>query len=216
MMRLLSQGDTIPEKERSTILEEMADYLGLDHEEVKLANGRLPFWHYAKMLLKKEQMVIGFYDSSVKALNPFPDREGLPYPDPSLAGPERLFASGINAHIRHYLKLDTEREYHLLSHEVNHAWKMEETHAFNRQVGATDELRFGMALNPHMKIIIVHGNHDMVTPYFASKRLVSQMRLTPEQKKKISLKNFNGGHMFYTWEKSRQDFCTTIKKFVEE
>ena len=100
--------------------------------------------------------------------------------------------------------------------EVNRSWKMDETHAFQRSIGATDELRYGMALNPHMKIFLCHGYHDLVTPYYASKRLVNQMRLMPEQQKNIIIKNYGGGHMFYSWKASRENFKKDIEQFMEQ
>ena len=50
-------------------------------------------------------------------------------------------------------------------------------------------------------------------PYFSSLRLVAQMRLTPEQRKNLELRNFGGGHMFYTWDESRRDFRDWVAPF---
>lgn len=213
LLRLLAQGEAMPETEREAIFAEMADFIGVPAEELRVCRGRVPFWVYSRRLLKDQGQVLGFYDSSVAGPDPYPDRENFQGPDPSLGGSDRVFTSGINAYLRHHLALQSDRDYHLLNREVNKAWKIEQAHAFNRQVGVVDELRFGMALNPHMQVLISHGYYDMVTPYFSSERLVRQMRLDDKLKGNISLRHFPGGHMFYTWEESRREFFSTVKEF---
>lgn len=83
---------------------------------------------------------------------------------------------------------------------------------FDTLVGATDDLRFAMCMNPHMKVLVTHGYYDMVTPYFSSERLVQQMKLMPEQKKNLHIRHFGGGHMFYTWEDSRVAFRNWVRE----
>ncbi|MDR4508982.1 MAG: hypothetical protein MRJ65_12240 [Candidatus Brocadiaceae bacterium] len=216
MIKMLSLGNTMNGNEKAVIMKKMSEYLGISEEVIKKAEGRVPFRQFSRMLLKGENKVIGHYDSSIQGIDPYPDRELFEGPDPTLFGSERIFTSGINAHIRKNLCIETERDYHLLNMEVNKSWKVEETHALLRQVGATDELRYGMALNPHMKVFITHGYHDLVTPYYSSTRLVAQMRLNRELVKNVTIKNYCGGHMFYLWKESRQNFKQDIFHFVEE
>jgi carboxypeptidase C (cathepsin A) len=97
---------------------------------------------------------------------------------------------------------------------VNESWKVDNRkHAFESQLGATDDLRYAMALNPHMKVMITHGYHDMVTPYFSSNRLVGLMKLAPELRQNLTVRHFNGGHMFYAWEESRTEFHSAARDF---
>ena len=68
----------------------------------------------------------------------------------------------------------------MLSYEVNEPWRNDAPeHFFMPPVGATDDFRYGMSLNPHMKAFITHGRYDLVTPYYASDRLRNLMRLDP-------------------------------------
>ncbi len=61
-------------------------------------------------------------------------------------------------------------------------------------------------MNPYMKVSIVHGYYDLVTPYFASLRIVDHMKLPNEQKDAMVIENYKGGHMFYSWDESRIKF----------
>jgi carboxypeptidase C (cathepsin A) len=162
--------------EQARVFARAADFLGLPAELVRLAHGRVPFWRFARELLKPEQKVVGFYDATITGVDPFPDRDYHQAPDPTLAGIERVFASAINHVLRAEIGIDSERRYELLSLAVNRDWKRDDpAHALWSPLGATDDLRFAMSMNPDMKVLIAHGYYDMVTPYFSSERLVGQM-----------------------------------------
>jgi carboxypeptidase C (cathepsin A) len=118
--------------------------------------------------------------------------------------------------LRSEIGVETDREYMLLSYEVNTSWKYDtDHHAFALPPGATDDLRYGLALNPHMKAFITHGRYDLVTPYYGSDRLRNLMRLDPEMAERLTVQHFGGGHMFYAWESSRRAFTDAIAGFVE-
>jgi carboxypeptidase C (cathepsin A) len=193
--------------EQARVFARAADFLGLPAELVRLAHGRVPFWRFARELLKSEQKVLGAYDATVTGIDPFPDRDFHQAPEPTLSSFERVFASGINHLLRAEIGIESERRYELLSMDVNRDWKRDEQHhAFTGPAGATDDLRFAMSMSPDMKVVITHGYYDMVTPYFSSERLVEQMKLLPQQREKLFIRHFDGGHMFYTWDKSRRAF----------
>ena len=212
----LVQGERLSKDARDAVYNKLADYLGLDREVAALHSGRIPFWVFCRGLLKDSREVCGFYDATIKAVDPFPDRETHQAPDPTLYAIERVFAGGINTQLRKHLQLKTSRDYALLSMDVNEAWRVDETHAFERQVGATDDMRYAMSLNPHMNVFITHGIYDLVTPYFSTDRLIEHMRLTSEQRERLTVQHFNGGHMFYAWEKSRMAFFAAMSEFFSK
>ena len=99
---------------------------------------------------------------------------------------------------------------------VHNDWKVDfERHALESQVGATDDLRYGMALNPHMRVFLTHGLYDMVTPYFASERIRNLLRLDDQTARALTVQHFEGGHMFYAWERSRIAFTEAITAFYD-
>ncbi len=83
-------------------------------------------------------------------------------------------------------------------------------------MGATDDFRYGMSLNPHLKAFITHGRFDLVTPYHASDRLRNLMRLDPATAGRLTVRHFDGGHMFYAWAESRRAFTAAIAAFVAD
>ena len=214
---LLTRGASMSTVERTRILGRLADLTGLDTGMVARAEGRITPGMFARELLRDERKVLGLYDATITTTDPFPDREEFDGPDPTLAGIGPAYTTAINRQLRSEIGVNTDREYVVLSQEVNEAWRNDALqHFFVPPVGATDDFRYGMALNPHMKAFITHGRYDLVTPYYASDRLRNLMRLDPEMASRITVRHFGGGHMFYAWEQSRRDFTDAIGAFVAD
>jgi carboxypeptidase C (cathepsin A) len=213
----LVRGAAVDPEAREQVLTRLADLVGLPTDLVVRAEGRIPIATFARELLRDERRVVGLYDSTVTSIDPFPDRDPFAGPDPTLAGISPAYTMAVNQVLRAEIGVETEREYTLLSYEVNEAWKDDAAqHAFLPIVGATDDFRYGMALNPHMKAFVTHGRYDLVTPYYASDRLRNLMRLDPQMGDRLTVRHFDGGHMFYAWEESRRAFGEAIAAFVAD
>ncbi|MEN9203014.1 MAG: hypothetical protein Q6K80_07575 [Thermostichus sp. DG_1_6_bins_120] len=217
LLPLLAMGEAMPEVERQAIYQEMAAGIGLTTEYVAQKGGRIDIHSFARQLLRSQRQVVGLYDASVTTVDPFPDRPTFEGSDPTLEGLDRLFTAAINSHLRETLQVDTELTYHLLNFEVFKGWqftlKGESKQGF---IGAMDELRASMALNPHMQVTIHHGFYDLVTPYFASNHLVHLMKLDPRLKANLTLRHYRGGHMFYTWDPSRLEWFAAMQQLYGE
>ena len=211
----LIRGAAVGAPERERTLSRLADLVGLPAELVSRAEGRVSPVAFARELLRDERKVLGFYDVSITATDPFPDRPEHAAPDPTLAGISPAYTAAINRQLRSEIGVHTDREYRLLSYEVNEAWKEDtKRHFFAPPEGATDSFRYGMALNPHLRAFLTHGRYDMATPYYASDRLRNLMRFDPDTAARLTVRHFEGGHMFYAWEDSRHAFTAAIAEFV--
>jgi carboxypeptidase C (cathepsin A) len=214
---LLTRGASMPADERERILGRLADLIGLPADLVARAEGRITVHTFARELLRDERKVLGLYDTTITTADPFPDREVFAGPDPTLTGIGPAYTTAINRQLRSEIGVQTDREYVLLSYEVNEAWRNDAPqHFFTPPVGAADDFRYGMALNPHVKAFITHGRYDLVTPYYASDRLRNLMRLDPTMASRLTVRHFGGGHMFYAWQESRREFTAAIAAFVAE
>jgi carboxypeptidase C (cathepsin A) len=205
----------MPAPDRARILSRLADLLGLPEDLVVRAEGRITLGTFTRELLRDQRTVVGWYDATITASDPFPDREAFAGPDPTLAGIDMAFTTAINRHLRSDIGIETDREYLLLSDEVNEAWRNDDPEDFfTPPEGATDDFRYGMALNPHMKAFITNGRYDLVTPYYATDRLRNLMRLDAAMAGRLTVRHFDGGHMFYVWETSRRELTAAIAEFV--
>jgi len=216
LIPLLAMGDTLSDEERQTAYQQMADLLGLPLSLIKQQAGRIDIELFARELLREQQKIVGLYDASITAIDPFPDRPTYQGSDPTLDGLDRLFTGAINCHLRDTLGVETDLTYHLLNLETFKAWKFDPKGDLKQGfIGAVDDLRIGMSLNPYMQVYITHGFFDLVTPYFASNHLADLMKLNPEIRPNLTLKHFQGGHMFYTWDHSRQQWFIDMKAFYQ-
>jgi carboxypeptidase C (cathepsin A) len=214
---LLTRGASMPAGDRERILGRLADLVGLPTEMVARAEGRITIGTFTRELLRDERKVLGLYDATITATDPFPDREAFAGPDPTLAGIGPAYTTAINRQLRSEIGVQTDREYVVLNYEVNELWRNDAPqHFFVPPVGATDDFRYGMSLNPHLKAFITHGRYDLVTPYYASDRLRNLMRLDSEMAGRLTVRHFDGGHMFYAWEESRREFTAAIAAFVAD
>jgi len=211
----LTRGAALPAKERTRILSRLADLIGLPLDVVTRAEGRIAIQRFVRELLRDERKVVGLYDTTITATDPFPDRDEFGWPDPTLSGISPAYTTAVNRVLRSEIGVETDREYALLSYEVFTSWKNDaESHAFAPPPGATDDFRYGMALNPHMHAFITHGQYDLVTPYYTSDRLRNLMKLDPQMADRLTVQHYGGGHMFYAWETSRHAFGDAIAAFV--
>src|SRR5215203_690075 len=213
----LTRGAAMAPDDRDRVLTRLADLIGLPVETVTRAEGRIPINMFARELLRDERKVLGLYDATITSTDPFPDREPFGGPDPTLAGISPAYTIAINRVLRSEIGVETDREYTLLSYEVNQDWTDDDKrHFFVPPEGATDDFRYGMSLNPHLKAFITHGWFDLVTPYYASDRLRNLMRLDASVADRLTVRHFGGGHMFYAWAESRREFAAAIAEFVAD
>ena len=80
--------------------------------------------------------------------------------------------------------------------------------------GAAEDLAVGLTMNPAMKLSVVHGVYDLITPYFESKHLTEQLGQGSPMVNSIDFRVYQGGHMFYMWEASRKAFTEDARKLI--
>lgn len=212
----LAMGGAVSAQERQAVYEQIAEFVGLPLSIVERQAGRIDIEVFSRELLRDRARIVGLYDASIVGIDPFPDRVNYEGIDPTLDGLDRLFTAAINSHLRDTLGVETDLTYHLLNLETFKAWKYDIKGDFKQGfVGAVDDLRIGMTLNPSMQVYITHGYFDLVTPYFASNYLADSMRLDPEIRSNLTLRHYPGGHMFYTWAASRQAWFDEMKSFYQ-
>ncbi|MFF2852561.1 S10 family peptidase [Streptomyces sp. NPDC058001] len=213
----LTRGVAMPAEDRDRVINRYADLTGLDPRFVRRAEGRVNVHRFKKELLRDESKVVGAYDGTILAPDPFPDRDPYEGADPTLTAMYSVYTAAINKHLRSEIGLETHREYKLLSTDVIMNWKNDEAPFYLQGCpGAVDDFRYGMAMSPHTRAFITHGWYDLMTPYYTSDRMRNLMRLDESVANRLTVRHFGGGHMFYAWQESRHAFSAAIAAFVAE
>lgn len=177
---------------------------GLDAKMVREKGGRLDNDSVLRGAHRAEGKISSGYDTEVNGYDPYPFSQDRRASDPSL---DSLIAPATSAVVDLYtrqLGYKVDGPYNALSYEVNRAWEYD-NRGLAGPVGALDDLRRAMSVDPRLKVLIAHGYTDLVTPYFASQLAIDQVPVFNDAKR-LQLKVYPGGHMFYSRPTSRAAF----------
>lgn len=197
-------------------LEQSSRLMGLDGEVLQRWSGRVPPARFAKALLAGQRRLVSLYDGSITSIDPHPARDVLTGKDPYLDRLNARVTAAFNSYVRNHLDFETDLAYLLLNDDVFESWHwrsgIQATQGF---VEAVADLKRAMSLNPDVRVLIVHGMFDLVTPYFASVIAVEQMALDPSVRDHIELEVYHGGHMPYLHQRSLDALAEDAARFYQ-
>lgn len=212
----LARGSEAGEKALTGLYAQTARYVGLPVDLVRRLRARVPRDVFAKRLLEEQEKVVSLYDGSVTGIDPSPQSTNLVGDDPVLEGLTAPLSSALVAYVRDDLQYESELRYELLNADVFRAWRWRKDNKAQGYLGAADDLKAAMSLNPHLHALVAHGYFDLVTPYFASRYVVDQMALDDAIRPNLELRTYRGGHMFYTHADARRRFYQDARAFYRE
>ena len=70
--------------------------------------------------------------------------------------------------------------------------------------------------NPRMRVMFASGYCDLATPYFATDYTIDHMNLTPQLRKNVTRKMYEGGHMLYHLRESMEKLKADVAAFVAQ
>jgi len=207
---LTTLAKTPPDASKSSAMyAAVAEDIGLPESLVARWNGRVPVSVFTKEIHHETGQVASPYDGSVDGADPFPSAPKTRGTDPVFENIIAPLTTSFVAYLRDDLKFKTERPYVLLNREVSRKWDWGRDDP-SGAVGAADDLREALALNPSLKIAVVHGMTDLVTPYMTSRYVITRLpiQLTRDR---VSLNLLPGGHMMYLRPDSRAALTKSAK-----
>lgn len=160
--------------------------------------GRVPSARFAKALLADQQRLVSLYDGSITLIDTDPAKQFPMGRDFYLNRLNASVTAAFNSYVRSDLDFKTDVPYLLLNKAVSKSWNWRSgIHGQQGFAEAASDLKRAMSQNPDMRVQIMHGVFDLVTPYFASEIIIRQMRLDSQIKDNLQLKVYHGGHMPY-------------------
>jgi carboxypeptidase C (cathepsin A) len=192
------------------IVKRVTELSGLDPVFVRRSGGRLETQAYLREVYRAEGKLGSRYDSNVTGWDPFPFDPYQRTNDPILDSIIAPTTTAMVDFITHTVGWKYDGRYNALSYEVNKLWNDKDNEEHDRmERGSVEELRQSVAVDPRLDVLIAHGWGDLSCPFMASVLIVDQMPVMGNASR-IQVKEYAGGHMFY----SRSDSQVLLRKDV--
>lgn len=194
------------------VVKRVTEMTGLDPEFVKHSGGRLETGAYLREVFREEGKIGSVYDSNVTSYDPFPYSPDQRSNDPLL---ETLIAPTTTAMVDFVTRTvgwKVDARYNALSYEVNRQWDGGD----ELRKGSVEDLRQAVAADPKLRVIIAHGWNDLSCPFMGSILTVNQMPLMGTDTTRVAVREYPGGHMFYTRESSRLELRKDVMDMVSK
>jgi carboxypeptidase C (cathepsin A) len=187
------------------IVKRVTDLSGLDPTFVRRSGGRLETQAYLREVYRSEGKLGSRYDSNVTAFDPFPFAPTQRNNDPILDSIIAPTTTAMVDFITHTVGWKYSGRYYALSYEVGRLWTDSpdnEKSDYGIERGSVPELRESVAVDPKLRVLIVHGWGDLSCPFMASVLIVDQMPVMGAASR-VQVKEYPGGHMFYSRTQSQ-------------
>ncbi|MGJ8657863.1 MAG: S10 family peptidase [Akkermansiaceae bacterium] len=207
----LHKGRNLPLATQQAIAAKLNRLTGIDTDLILKSNLRINPSFFRNTLLKDQNKVLGRFDARVAwpALDNLGDRAEF---DPSFNVAKGPFTNAMMAYLTDDLGWEDKRVYEIITSKV-HPWKWDTSNGY---VNLSSSVSNALEENPHLKILIQCGYTDLATPSGGVLHSVDHLDITPGQRKNISVKWYDAGHMFYLNQpdliKMRKDLVEFITK----
>jgi carboxypeptidase C (cathepsin A) len=177
----------------------VTELTGLDPAFVKFSGGRLETGAYLREVFREQGKLGSVYDSNVTSFDPFPFSPEQRANDPLLASIVAPLTTAMVDFITRTVGWKVDARYNALSRDVDRLWDG----GNDLRSGAVPQLRQAVAADPKLRVLIVHGWNDLSCPFMGSILTVDQMPVMGDPTR-VAVREYPGGHMFYTREASRE------------
>ena len=194
------------------LVKRVTDLTGLDPAFVRHAGGRIEIGAYLREVAREQGKIGSVYDSNVTSFDPYPFAPNQRSNDPLL---ESIIAPTTSAMVDFVTRIvgwKVTARYHALSYEVNGAW---DNSSPSLRRGAVPDLREAVAADPRLQVLIAHGWNDLSCPFMGSVLTVDQMPVMGNPSR-VQVREYPGGHMFYSRPDSRASFKKDVVAVFEK
>lgn len=189
------------------MVKRVSDYTGLDPTFVRRSGGRIDSRAYLRELYRDTGKLGSWYDPNVTAADPFPWAPQQRVNDPIL---DQIIAPTTSAIVDFDTRIvgwKAPGRYNALSGTVGRLWEP----GWAQSAESVSALRDALAVDPRMKVAILHGYDDLSCPFFVSQLAIDQIPPTVKgEAGRLQLHLYPGGHMFY----SRPDSQAAMRRDV--
>ena len=191
----------------------VAQFTGLNSKTVSQLGGRVHVKTFSRERARDDQRILSAYDGEVAGFDPAPFSQESDWEDPVLDTLRTPLGAAMSRIVTEKLEWPiNDARYEILNAQVAHQWDYGRGGRVNAE--AVSDLREALALDPRLKVLIVHGITDLVTPYFATKLLLDQLPAFGDGSR-VQFVVLPGGHMSYVRDESRRALRDAARISVE-
>lgn len=207
----LLKGASLPEDERTRVRTTMSELTGLRPQYLEDAGLRVSLPRFAKELLRHRGKTVGRLDARFLGIDA--DHVGDSYEyDPSYEAIRSNYTESLNAYVRGELGYHSDLPYEILTG----VWPWDYGSAGrDRYVSVADRLRDAMHRQPHTRVFVAMGHHDLATPFFAAETTLNRLKLDPEYRGRIDTAYYPAGHMMYVHQPSLEQLKADLDAFYD-
>lgn len=209
----LFAGDALSPEKREQVAERLHRYTGLSKQYILRSNLRINVERFQKELLREEGKVVAIHDGRYTQ-DELDDAAASPTGDPFSAKTSPVYVATFQSYLRNDLDVGLEQRFIPLSYEANDNWKRPAggSHAFSGFVDVTGHLAQGTKDNEALRVFSAGGYHDLTTSYFATEYMLRHSGIDPAR---ITIKNYEGGHMMYLYRPSLEALSNDLVAFIQ-
>ena len=186
------------EAAQARIVSKLAPMMGLAPDLLRQLAGAIGNNTFLRERGRGQHAIASAYDATVSAADPFADSPYSYPPDPILLGLQSPYVSALTSLYASKLNFHPDGRYEILNQNVARAWDW----GRGGMPQAISALRTDLAADPNLRVVIVHGLFDLVTPYLATQFILDGIpEIAPPDR--LHLLVLPGGHMFYSVDASR-------------
>jgi carboxypeptidase C (cathepsin A) len=213
-LQALFEGDSLSAERRAEVARQLHRFTGLSEGYILRSDLRIFAPRFIKELLRDEGKSIGLLDGRYMQ-DELDDVGDFPDGDPFSAKTGPIYLSLFQSYLRNDLGVDLTRRYVGQSGEANQNWKRPPggAHAFAGYIDVTGEMAQGTKDNEGLRVFSAGGYHDLTTSYFATEYMLHHSGIDPAR---MSINNYEGGHMMYLYQPSLEALSNDIVAFIEE
>ena len=187
----------------------VAGLIGLDAKLVAQQHGRVSAEIFVKSLLRDRNQILDRYDGRQASDDPLPERAELASLDRMLTVLNGVLSGPYFDYLGRTVGYKSDRRYIMLNLQANSKWNR------GSDKGSPDDLAFALTMNTDLKALVLHGYHDLSTPYFMSRYLLEQSVFGRNARQRLSFGVYPGGHMFYLNGASRAELFKDVSAFYK-
>ncbi len=213
----LAEGDRLSDERRAAVVGKLHAYTGLSEEYLRLANLRVTENEFTQELLRQKGVTIGRLDSRFvgPTFDPLAKETENDPQSNSIAG---AYTAAFLDWYHEGLKFGDGRNYVVMAD----AWR---TWDFKHAIpglpfpsptltNTNIDLARAMAFNPSLRVLVLNGQFDLATPFFASEYMMAHVSPQKDVQARIEMKYYAAGHMMYVNEGSLKAMKADMADFV--